>query len=51
MGFRREKDWGMGKMGEGERETRASSYGTSESQGQKIQHREYGQWYRNSVVS
>ena len=33
---------GMGKMGAGEWEVQASSYGMNMSQGYKLQHREYG---------
>ena len=37
-------------MGEGEWEIQASSDEMNKSQGLKVQHREYSQWYCNSVV-
>ena len=40
----------LGKMGEGEWEIQAFSYGMNKSQGQKVQYRLYSQWYCNSIV-
>ena len=34
----------MGKMGEGDWEVQASSYGMNKSQGWKVQHREYSHY-------
>ena len=40
----------MGEGGEGQWEVQVFSYGMNKSQGSKAQHREYSQWYCNSIV-
>ena len=50
MVVREEEGGGMGKIGEGEWEIQASTYGMTKSWGYKAQHREYSQWYCNSIV-
>lgn len=40
----------MGKMGKREREIQGSSLGMNRLLEQKVQHREYSQWYCNSTA-
>jgi len=45
----RKEDVGLGQVAEGEWEVQTSSYGMNKSWEEKIQHKEYSQWYCNSV--
>lgn len=50
VGCQRRGREGVGKVGEGKWEIQVSSHGMNKSWGQKVQHREYNQWYRNSLA-